>query len=86
MLTYAYYFNSKKTSIGYISDGFPNEDPKRSADPTFSMTAIHQSPKYTGSRDDYTFTFTFSSSATVDISFTKLIAVMFPASVDFVLY
>jgi hypothetical protein len=50
------------------------------------LTAIHQSPKYLGSRDDYTITFTYSASASVDISFTKLIAVIFPASVNYAFY
>lgn len=86
MLTYSYYFSIKLTSIGYVYDGFPNENPKRSGDPTFSLTAIHQNPKYTGSRDDYTITFTYSSTASIDISFTKLIAVVFPSGVDYSFY
>jgi hypothetical protein len=41
---------------------------------------LHQTTKYGGSRDDYTISFTYSSSATVDVSFTQQIAVIFPTS------
>jgi hypothetical protein len=33
---------------------------------------------YAGSRDDYTITFAYSNSATVDLSFTQLVAFIFP--------
>jgi hypothetical protein len=45
------------------------------------MTPIHQTTTmYNGARDDYTFDFTYSSSASVDISYMKLIAIIFPDS------
>lgn len=45
------------------------------------MTALHNTgTMYKGSRDDYTFTFSFANTATVDISYTKLIALIMPHS------
>jgi hypothetical protein len=35
---------------------------------------------YNGVRDDYTIRFRFSSSSNVDISYMKLIAIIFPSS------
>jgi hypothetical protein len=82
--TYGYLFSSKITSIGYITDGFPNESPKVVSNPTFSLTPIHNTvTQYAGSRDDYTITFTYTNTATVDISFTQLIAVIFPTGIDY---
>lgn len=84
MTIYAHHFNSKITSIATISDGYPNENPKTTATSALTFTAVQQSPQYGGSRDDYIITFTYSSSATVDVSFTQLIAFIFPTgSVDF---
>ena len=84
MLTYTYHFSSRYTTVGTITDGFPNESPKRSSNPTLSMTAIHQTTRYAGVRDDYIFTFAFDNSATEDIKFTKKIALMFPTNIDYV--
>lgn len=43
------------------------------------MTAVHQNaPRYIGARDDYTFEIIYSSSINVDISYMKLIAIIFP--------
>lgn len=80
MTIYAHHFTDKVTSISTISDGFPNEAPKTAATPTLTFTPVHQTTKYGGSRDDYAITFTYSSSATVDVSFTQLIAFIFPTS------
>lgn len=45
------------------------------------MTPIHQAgAMYNGARDDYTIEFSYSSTASVDISYMKLIAIIFPAS------
>lgn len=52
------------------------------------MTPVHQTgTMYNGARDDYTFDFTYSTTASVDISYMKLIAIVFPSSgtADFVL-
>ena len=81
--TYAYNYNSQITTKGVLTDGFPNESPKTSSNPTFSMTAIHQtSTKYRGARDDYKFEIVFSTTggSSVDIRYTKLIALIFPSS------
>jgi hypothetical protein len=54
-MTYAYVLGVI-TSKGHITDGFPNAGPKSPSSPTFTMIAVHQnSPRYLGSRDDYTF-------------------------------
>ncbi len=57
-------------------------NPKTTATASFSMTPVHQTggTMYKGTRDDYTFQFAFSSTASVDISYTKLIAIIFPTS------
>lgn len=82
---YAYLYSSKITSVAYITDGYPNEAPKQISGPSFSLTPIHQTTtQYAGSRDDYTITFTYTSSASVDLSFTQLVAVVFPSGIDYV--
>lgn len=80
LTTYSYYFSSKITTIGYITDGYPNEGPKRSGSPSLTLTPIHQTgTMYAGSRDDYTITFTYNTAgSTIDLSFTQLIAFIFP--------
>jgi hypothetical protein len=84
MTVYTYMFSSKITGICTISDGYPNETPKSSASTSLTLTPIHQTAtQYAGSRDDYTITFTYSSSATVDLSFTQMIAFIFPTSIDY---
>lgn len=83
MTIYSYYFSSKNTAVGIVTDGYPNEGPKTAASPSLTFTAIHQSIIYAGSRDDYTITFAYSSSATVDVSFTQMIAFIFPSSIDY---
>lgn len=63
-------------------------NPKTTTTATFTLTPMHQtSTMYRGARDDYTIQFAFSSSASVDISYMKLIAVIFPVSsnADYVL-
>ncbi len=57
-------------------------NPKTTTTASFSMTPVHQTggTMYKGTRDDYTFQFAFSSTASVDISYTKLIAIIFPTS------
>jgi hypothetical protein len=52
------------------------------------MTPLHSSsPKYLGSRDDYIFEIIYSTASLVDISYTKLIAIIIPNSnsINFVL-
>jgi hypothetical protein len=54
------------------------------------MTAVHQTgTQIAGARDDYTFEIIYSSTASVDISYMKRIAIIFPNSasegIDFVL-
>jgi len=49
-----------------------------------TLTPVHQSAtKYAGSRDDYIITFTFTSAATIDLSFTKMVAFIFPTGIDY---
>jgi hypothetical protein len=44
------------TARGTLNDGFPNVGAKAASNPSFTMTAVHSnSPRYLGSRDDYTF-------------------------------
>lgn len=84
MTIYAHHFVGKVTSISTLSDGYPNESPKTTTTSSLTFTAVHQSTQYGGARDDYVITFTYSSSATVDVSFTQLIAFIFPtSSIDF---
>jgi hypothetical protein len=86
MVSYAYHFNSRYTTYGAISDGYPNESPKTSSTASMSITSVHQGGTwYTGVRDDYTFTFTYSSSVNDDLRFVKKIAIIFPAYIDYVL-
>ena len=82
LTTYSYYFSGKITAIGYITDGYPNEAPKRSGNPTLTLTPIHQTgTQYAGSRDDYTITFTYNTvGSTIDLSFTQLIVFIFPTT------
>ena len=86
MVTYAYHFNSRYTTWGGISDGYSNEGPKTSSSTSLSISTLHEGGTwYAGVRDDYTFTFTYSSSATNDLAFVKKIALIFPSSIDYVL-
>lgn len=56
-------------------------NPKTTTTATFTITPVHQTgTMYNGARDDYIIQFSFSSATTVDISYTKLIAVIFPDS------
>lgn len=66
-----------------MSDYYPLEGPKYStSSPTFTMTPIYQTPTmYQGARDDYKFSIIFDTSGTVDISYMKLIAIIFPSGV-----
>ena len=83
VVTYAYHYNTQLTTKGTLSDGYPNEAPKTSSNPTISITPIHQTgTKYRGARDDYKFEFVFSTTggSSVDITYMKLIALIFPAS------
>jgi hypothetical protein len=84
MLTYTYHFKSRYTTLGTISDGYLNESPKISPNPTLTITPLHQLSPLRGSRDDYTFTFKYTSSASNDLSFVKKIALIFPANVDYI--
>ena len=69
------------TSKFTISDYFPQLNPKTSSTDSFTITAIHEgSSLKKGTRDDYRISFKFSTSATIDISYMKLIAVIFPTS------
>jgi hypothetical protein len=70
-----------------LTDGYPNESPKIGTSPTFLMTALHQTTRYLGSRDDYTFEITYSTASLIDVSYTRLIAIIIPNSnsIDFVL-
>ena len=83
MLTYTFHYNTKYTSVGTITDGYPNEAPKTSSNPTMTMTPLHRSTRLKGSRDDYTFSFTFTTSNTDDLSFVKKIAIIFPVNIDY---
>jgi hypothetical protein len=71
---------------GQLTDGFPQLNPKTSGSATFTMTPVSGN-LYNGARDDYTIEFTYSSTASVDISYMKLIAIIFPdpSTADFVL-
>lgn len=82
---YTYLFSSKITGISVITDGYPNEGPKRSSNPTFTLTAMQQTgARYAGSRDDYTITFVYNTvGSTIDVSFTQQVAVIFPSSYGF---
>ncbi len=87
--TYSYYTGGI-TTRGIFTDLIPNAGPKVASVPTFTMTAIHQTPtQYAGSRDDYIFEIIYSSTASNDISYMKKVAIIFPNSgsegIDFVL-
>ena len=77
-MTYGYVYGDI-SSKGLITDAFPNAGPKSSpSSPSFTMTALYEnSPRYLGSRDDYLFEIVYSTSS-VDISYMKLIAIIFP--------
>lgn len=84
VVTYSYYFSGKITSIGFSDDGgYPNEAPKIPSSPSLTFAPVHESTIYAGVRDDYTITFTYTTSASVDISYTQLIAFIFPSGIDF---
>ena len=69
------------TSKTTISDFFPQLNPKTSSTDTFDIVAIHEGGSLLkGTRDDYRISFTFSTSASDDITYMKLIAVVFPTS------
>ena len=85
MLTYTLHYNTRYTSVGTITDGYPNESPKTSSNPTITITSLHRpSPRLRGSRDDYTFTFTYTTSNNDDLSFVKKIAIIFPTNIDYI--
>ena len=84
MLTYTYHFSTRNTTVGTIPDGYPNESPKLSSNPSITITSLHQTTRYMGARDDYTFTFAFTTSATNDLSFVKKIALIFPTNINYI--
>jgi len=50
---YGYSYNNKYTTKGVLSDLYPNEGWKQSPNtPTLTLTPIHQTTPYRGSRDD----------------------------------
>jgi hypothetical protein len=81
MECYGYNWNTRYTSSGGITDGYPNEGPKTSSTPSLTITPVSGS-YIAGTRDDYTFSFTFSA-ANNDLSFVKKIALIFPSSIDY---
>lgn len=84
---YTYHLHTFEYSYqGQLTDGFPQMNPKTTGTATFTMTPV-SGTLFNGARDDYTIEFTYSSSASVDISYMKLIAIIFPhpSTADFVL-
>ncbi len=58
-----------------------------SGSPIFTMTPVTQTTKYAGVRDDYIFDITYNNGDTaIDVSYTQLIAIIFPSNVDYVVY